>query len=108
MSKIKDYIDELSMEIDETQTQDEALSVSQRLDEGASHIRALRYFLDNTVFKDSDLLHALDSDLEHFEGSLELLSMRSVKTAEHHSDVEEKEFGTYEQQVRSQYQAGAL
>lgn len=104
----KDYIDELSRQLDETTTEDEAAVFVDAFHDLAKHFRFLKAMIPASM--DADAYSALHADLEHLEALCADESNRAEDVAEENYQAmrDEQQYGSYEDQVRSQYYVGRL
>ena len=108
MENLKTYINELTLELDEATTEEEAIQLSDKFSELSSVLHVYRTMIPENA--PQELANVLDIELEHWEGVADLESRRAEAVAEElrQEKEDDEQYGTYEEQVRDTYYSGVL
>jgi len=108
MQNLQEYYEELSNRLDDAEEVDEAYKILDEAHEVSEHCGTIRRVFDTNV--PEGFSGAIDADMEHYEGLFLELSQRADSVADDiqaEKDDEEK-YGSYQDQVRSQYYGSIL
>ena len=110
MNNIKEYYEEIDHAIDDADTIADLTALAIQCNDIVKNVRNVRMYAGAIPFDMSGFKMAFDNDLEHYEGKFDLLEKRALGfiNDKEQEAIDEANHGSYDDQVRSEYNGNRL